>query len=77
MKTLAAAVVMAAFIASPALAHRTGTSPFNVQVAAPDAVRGATTPIYSGGRYVGQDPDIRIRSDLRRQGSGVDIGGGE
>jgi hypothetical protein len=50
MKTLVAALALAALIAAPAFAQR---------VPSPDAV-------IVGGKYIGQDPDPNVRLQLRR-----------
>ena len=71
MKTLAAAITAAVLIASPALAHRAPASnptPFS-------NAGFSTGPIYSGGAYLGQDPDPGIRSELLRQGKSWNAGG--
>lgn len=51
MKTLATIVVFATFIAAPAFAQAPSKS---------------SDVVSFGGKYVGQDPDAAIRSELRR-----------
>jgi hypothetical protein len=64
MKTLAAIVAVALF-ASPAFAHR----------APPTHPGDSMSAVYSGGKYLGQDPDPTIRIDLMRQGASWNTGG--
>jgi hypothetical protein len=53
MKTLIALSVLAAAIATPAIAQQ--------------AQRGGPYAVYSGDQYLGADPDPTIRLDLLRQ----------
>jgi hypothetical protein len=62
MKTIATVLAVATFIASPAFAQSPPTSSDRVIV---------------GGKYVGQDPDAAIRSQLLRDYSTHAGGGGE
>ena len=54
MKTLATLVAFATFIAAPAFA----------QVPSP-----SSNVVTFGGKYIGQDPDVGIRSQLKRDSS--------
>ncbi len=62
MKTLATVLAVATFIASPAFAQ------------SPQAP--SSTQVIVGNKYVGQDPDPAIRSQLIRDYS-VHAGGGD
>jgi hypothetical protein len=52
MKTLIAFAALATVIATPALAQQ--------------AMRNTPNAVYSGGEYLGADPDPNIRFELRR-----------
>jgi len=62
MKTLVAAVAVATFIVSPALAHTARHHPVESSLAA--SVPWDT--VIEEGRIVGQDPDPNVRLELRR-----------
>jgi|RhiMetdeSRZDD1v2_1073273.scaffolds.fasta_scaffold41787_5 hypothetical protein len=62
MKTLVAAVAVAAFIVSPAVAHSAREHPA-------ESGPAASVPwdaVIEEGRIVGQDPDPNVRLELRR-----------
>jgi len=62
MKTLVAAVAVAAFIVSPAVAH----SARDHRVESGPAASVPWDAVIEEGRIVGQDPDPNVRLELRR-----------
>ena len=79
-KMLVATAVLAAAIASPALAQTATPRPqtnasqfdqFNGQ-AGPTRSTNRSYDVYQNGQYVGSDPDPNIRLQLRREFEGIE-----
>ena len=64
-----AAGLLAAMIASPALAQT--TTPQRTEASASDQ-GSRPSDVYVGGRYVGSDPDPNIRAQLPREHGGTE-----
>lgn len=72
MKTIIATAVLAAVIASPALAQTTRRAPAQPSMQEPSYGRVEAQPraanpandVYEGGRYLGSDPDPNVRLQL-------------
>jgi opacity protein-like surface antigen len=77
MKTLVAAVTLAAIFAAPALAQtasrhtnaQQGYSPYEESYGRTETLRHSARPnndVYENGQYVGSDPDANVRLEMRR-----------
>jgi hypothetical protein len=77
MKTLVAAVTLAAIVAAPALAQtasrrtnaQPGYSPYEESYGRTETQRHSAVPnndVYENGQYVGSDPDANVRLEMRR-----------
>lgn len=77
---IGSALALAAFAASPvsAATHHSRTSaqqPYASAASAYASVNYGGQAVYSGGKYLGSDPDPAIRLDLLRQGDQTNVGG--
>ena len=77
MKSLVAAVALAAVVATPALAQtasrrgqvQPGEAQYNESYGRTDGQRHSAVPnnaVYENGHYVGSDPDPNVRLEMRR-----------
>jgi len=65
MTRLITAVALATFFASPVLAKTINHHHAGGTMQTAPSYR-ADPPVFEGGRYIGQDPDANVRSELNR-----------
>jgi hypothetical protein len=66
MRNILTAIALATVMASPVYAKTVKYDNVVMSSHAPATTRNAATRAFDGAEYVGQDPDSRIQSELRR-----------